>query len=307
MNNSFYQKLLFVFIILTCFSNLFPITSKLHKPYDAGKGYRNILNNLEILDIEYQALEAERKEYIQRPPAWINTQRENNNEFSKSNIFISLGMNCGPGRQFEKKKLTEAFFPFDWCISDFESIYEALKNDFSNYLEKESLEVLHHPENAKHRVVHDHTYNIRYLHDFTLEGEPLNDYEQIRTKYFRRIDRLYRACSQRTKKVYFFRTSITKKQSLQLNQLIQQKFPQLNYTLVVINETKEFKKKWHQKNVRNFFLPGCKEAMMDKLKDVMAGWDKIFIDLAILKKPTPPAKKLTPLQKKRLQDSTLTS
>lgn len=238
--------------------------------------------NSAALEKEYHKLEAQRGEDGSRLAAWFNTERENQLNFTKPRIFISLGMNCAAALKFEKKNLSEAFFPFDWCISKFKSIYKALKTDFKNYLNLENLEVLEHTEKSEHRVVRDNAYDITYLHDFSLDKNPLHDYEQIQSKYYRRIDRFYRALTL-GKEVYFFRTEITKKETLKLKKLIQKKFPKLNYTLVVINETNEFKKEWNIDRVKNFFLKNCGYAGR-KDKKLLKNWDAIFKELKITKK-----------------------
>lgn len=238
--------------------------------------------NLTDLEKEYLKLEAQRNEDSSRLAAWFNTEREKQLYFNKPRIFISLGMNCAPALRFEKKKLSEAFFPFDWCISTFQSIYRALKTDFKNYLNLENLEVLEHTEKSEHRVVRDNLYDITYLHDFSLDKNPLHDYQEIQSKYYRRIDRFYRALTL-GKEVYFFRTEITKKETIKLKALIQKKFPKLNYTLVVINETDEFKTPWNIRHVKNFFLKNCGYAGR-KDKKLLKNWDTIFKELKIIKK-----------------------
>ena len=161
-----------------------------------------------------------------RNPLWLNAENENKAEFKKNKIFISLGMNCGPAIQFEKKKITEAFFPFDWAISQFSSIYKALESDFKDFLKLENLIVRQRALPLVNHSVLDKGYKISFIHDFKNDKTPLYDYKQVRDKYYRRIDRFYRALKLK-KHVYFFRTKIKKSEAIKLNQLLQKKFPKL--------------------------------------------------------------------------------
>jgi len=222
----------------------------------------------------YHALEKSRCDTNDRAVAWNDKQKDTSITFKQSKIFISLGMNCAIGFQLEAKKLVEAFFPFDWCISEFESIYRALETDFNGYLQKENLVVLDRPELAAHHYVRDTGYNIMYLHDFSLTGEPLHDYEEVKNKYHRRIARLYHVLTL-NKKVYFLRTGITKEQAIQLNNLIARKFPKLKYTLVVIDQTEEYKKQWNIKRIKNFFLKDFQDPGMNS-QELVDGWNALF-------------------------------
>jgi hypothetical protein len=254
-------------------------------------------NHVTVLNNEYHALEILREEESSPVLEWHNTERENQLGLTKPIIFISLGANCAPARHFERNHLTEAFFPFDWCISEVESVYKALEEDFHGYLKQENLKIFELAPNVTHRTFRDTYYKIIYPHDFSRDKEPLHDYEQIRNKYYRRIDRFYRALSL-GKKVYFFRTGITKEEAKKLNALIRNKFPNLNYTLIVISDTEDFKKQWKIKRLRNFFIQGFQDATILNRK-LLQDWDAVFQNLKIIPKPQQKKRGLTPLQQRR--------
>lgn len=239
------------------------------------------LSNDEIIEIGqlYHGLEELRNEYEVRAPLWLNSENENKVEFKKNKIFISLGMNCGPAINFENNKLTEAFFPFDWAISEFSSIYKALKSDFKDFLKLENLVLTPRALPLVNHKVYDKNYRIDYIHDFKNDGAPLYDYQQVRDKYYRRIDRFYRALKL-GKHVYFFRTKIKKSDAIKLNNLIQKKFPKLKYTLVVMNDTSEFKRAWNVKNVKHFFIKDVHQAIAQHTRG-KNGWDNVFKSLKI--------------------------
>lgn len=268
-----------------------------HAEEDKDPINRSFNNNLTALNNEYHTLEILRNEENAPALEWHNIERENQLALTKPIICISLGANCAPARNFERNKLTEAFFPFDWCISEFESIYKALEEDFHDYFKRENLKIFELAPNVTHRTFRDTLYKIIYPHDFSSDKEPMHDYEQIKKKYYRRIDRFYRALSL-GKKVYFFRTGVTKEEAHKLNTLIRTKFPKLNYTLIVVSDTEDFKKKWKTKRIRNFFIQGFQDATLLNRK-LSHDWDTIFQDLKLIPTPKPKARPLTPLEKKR--------
>jgi hypothetical protein len=257
-------------------------------PVYSNQDTKNILDDSAVFmsereDIEvgqlYHELEKLRDHDAMRAPLWLNAEKENKAEFKKNSIFISLGMNCGPAINFEKNKITEAFFPFDWAISEFSSIYKALKSDFKDFLKLENLVVTPRALPLVNHGVFDKGYRINFIHDFKNDSTPLYDYEQVRDKYYRRIDRFYRALKL-GKHIYFFRTKIKKQEAIKLNNLIQKKFPKIKYTLVVMNDTPEFKRAWNIKNVKHFFIKDVHQAVAQHTRG-KNGWDNVFKKLKV--------------------------
>lgn len=206
-------------------------------------------------------------------------------EFHKSKIVISLGCNCAAARHFQRHHLSEAFYPFDWCNSPFESIKSALQNDCKDFLKIDTLSIISSNEDC-HQVLGGQ-YNIEFVHDFknldqNIQDEQVTifDYTHNKTKYDRRIGRFYRAlaCG---KEVYFFRTIATKDQALELRDLISSKFPKLNYTLVVLNDSNDFKEPWNELRIKNFFMEDVKDA--SESAQMQARWDPILLSLGLIK------------------------
>src|SRR5579862_3805533 len=199
MKNKFFSRLLFVLFIYSssyiCFS------------------VNNDITDLRLQE-EYEALEKSRNEGTYYKVDWVNAAREDALVLKKPKIFISLGMNCGCARNFARRNLSEAFFPFDWNITQPDSIYRILENDFKDFLKQENLDV--QPGSGRIYHVLDTLYNIKIVHDFTKKGPPLHDYEHVKDKYYRRIARFYHALTLK-KPVYFFRAVITKEEALKLN------------------------------------------------------------------------------------------
>src|SRR5579872_1984419 len=126
MKNKFFSRLLF--LIIFCSSSY--VSSRV---------------NNDIIDLrlqeEYEALETNRGENDTRADSWLNAAREDTLALTKPEIVISLGMNCACAINFERRKLSEAFFPFDWNITQPDSIYRILENDFKDFLKQENLVV----------------------------------------------------------------------------------------------------------------------------------------------------------------------
>ncbi len=204
-------------------------------------------------------------------------------EFHKSKIVISLGYNCAAARHFQRHNLSEAFLPFDWCKSPAESIIFAFYNDFKDFLSASTLAIIGSNEKF-HEVMNG--YNIEFVHDFKNQDQniadkkvALYDYDHNREKYKRRINRLYKALES-GKEVYFFRTVITKQEALMLRNLISFKFPQLNYTLVVMNDSPEYKEPWHEARIKNFFLEDAINAT--ESGQMQLRWDPILKTCGLL-------------------------
>lgn len=216
---------------------------------------------------------------------WLAEHWDEPDEFKKEPIVVSLGGNCAAARHFQAHKLSEAYMPFDWSFSEFESIYLALHDDFKGFLENISVKS---SGEVNHEVV-DETYNIRFVHEFkNLDQniDPANtrvalyDYHENKAKYERRINRLRKALRSK-KKLFFFRTVITKQDALLLRDLISSRYPQLNYILVVMNNTDDFKTPWDEKNIKNFYISNPTSASVTE--EMQKEWDPIFRELNLIK------------------------
>ena len=193
--------------------------------------------------------------------------------FEHEFAIISLGTNCQVAWYSRELGLRDFAYPFDWCISPFDTVYSLINNNFENFFLKEHL-----IQDTDHSVK-DTLYNMRFLHDFpaqhggstgdannthywgVLSADYMEAYETIKQKYQRRIERFYRTISS-GKKVYFVRIfDTTKQQAIDLSNLIQLKFPDLDYKLVVISQYEDFKEQWNIDHIHSFYV--IKETMHD--------------------------------------------
>jgi hypothetical protein len=173
-------------------------------------------------------------------------------EFKRPYIVISLGENCYPAMHMRDYRLVEYSFPFDWIGTAFFSLQKLLINDFKGFLNKDHLEDKGEAFPG-HLNVLENVYFTFHVHDFYSDKPLEEQYQDVQTRFVRRIERLYRALNS-NKKVYLIRTRISKQEAQALVSLINFKFPQLNYTLIVGGNTAADKIDWKVPKVKNFYL-----------------------------------------------------
>ncbi|MBY0110247.1 MAG: papain-like cysteine peptidase [Candidatus Babeliaceae bacterium] len=189
-------------------------------------------------------------------------------------IVISLGENCAPAAALRTLfnryyGLRDKAFPFDWIVTSFEGLYKCIQEDFENFLNEKYL--IKHPIHPQTGGVINIYYDFQFNHDFptthninppeedpSFAGEVRDDFKQliqpVKEKYFRRIQRFYEACKGQTP-VVFIRRRATKGQAEKLYALLQKKFPDIEFTLVIVDSYEEIKNDWGLSNIKNFYIP----------------------------------------------------
>lgn len=200
-------------------------------------------------------------------------------------IVIALGESCGVTGALEAFNLKKASYPFEWCITNFEPLYESLKNDFLDftnggyfkpYIDNRS------PVN-KYGVVLAHDFPIvpngkdKNGNDiFKLDPNWPNLLPAVQAKYQRRFDRFYKACNS-GKKIYFVRhLEITQETAARLSKLLTEKFPNLDFTLICVRNSPPDLGTWHVNKVKNYYVDTTAP-----WGDV-GEWRRIFIDVGIV-------------------------
>lgn len=112
-----------------------------------------------------------------------------------SNInCISLGYFCSVALELERIGLRSASYPFDWTISDFEGVIDAIENNFIHFLDYEYL--------YQNKEIHSHyrnkKYRISFFHDFDQYRSLYSQLPEVRKKYDRRINRFYSSITKPT-------------------------------------------------------------------------------------------------------------
>lgn len=108
--------------------------------------------------------------------------------------YISLGYFCEVAKDLEKLGLRNASYPFDWGISYFKYVIDAIDKEFDGFLEYDNLS-----QNIQNRAhYHEDKWHFYFFHDFN-KYKPLDkQYQSVKDKYWRRIKRFLNSIKQPT-------------------------------------------------------------------------------------------------------------
>jgi len=216
------------------------------------------------------------------------TRRNTATEFSDP-ILISLGFNCTTATNIQQNNLRTFAFPFDWMCSSLEGLCALLENDFQDFLTPAYL----YKKDGSNIVINK-KYNLGFWHDFPTYEENGEHWvvpnwaeaiPEVSLKYQRRIKRFYDALNS-GKTVYFFRSACprhwalssipqTKEMVIKLQTILQNKFPNSNFILVVIGENTDtyYNTHWNMPGVRNFYMQDS---------GMPHEWTRIFKELKLI-------------------------
>jgi len=164
--------------------------------------------------------------------------------------LVNLGGDCQPAAQMYFHGIREYALPFDALITPCESLPQILEEQFSDFLNIENLSLETYNDD---KYILDKKYNIRLIHDFTLEENFLDNYEAIKEKYERRIKRLFTILEQ-SESILFIRKGIMREQAELLESTIVSLYPDLDFIILALDGTEEIKKPWGLERVINRFL-----------------------------------------------------
>jgi hypothetical protein len=157
-------------------------------------------------------------------------------------LFVSLGSHCEISSMLRVCNQRKAAFPLDWVISfDGENLIRLLQEDFKYFGYTDFLIPL------PNETFVNTLYKLEFLHDG-------NNYETFLPKYYRRIQRFRNLCNYRGKVIFiryayvysfkndgrrFFpfseNSEMSDEFSLRLYQTLKNYFPNLDFTLVILN------------------------------------------------------------------------
>jgi len=203
---------------------------------------------------------------------------------------IGLGETCTVAAALEVFNLRNAAYPFDWTISEYDSVCAALEDNFDKFLHPDFLSL--RPDN--HGVINK--YGIVFVHDFPTTDytgdldidAPLNEdilrqdwrdtLPEIQEKYARRIQRLRDVCSSNVK-VYFIRHQgiQSREQACTLRNIIKKRYPKLDFTLVIVLSENESIEQWSEDNIKTYVVK------QTAIWNDVAEWEIIFKDLGLIK------------------------
>lgn len=212
---------------------------------------------------------------------------------------IGLGERCTVAAALEAFDLRKAAYPFDWIISEFQSTCNVLEADFEDFLNPDYFSI----RSDQHGIINK--YGLVFVHDFPTVGyngdlqidapitegilrpDWIDTLGEIQKKYLRRIERFRNVCRS-NKKIYFIRHyGITsKKEAIVLRDILQQHYPDLDFTLVIAGNNSSFAEPWNIPSIKNYYLK--ETAAWNDVKE----WETIFTDLGLI----------TEVRKANLQD-----
>lgn len=177
----------------------------------------------------------------------------NIHQFTSEPLFISLGSWCNVAINLRDYGLRKAAFPFDWIASvDGEKFLELIKGDFEHFLDEDYLFV-------KDGHFFNDYYRIELPHDYCANSEEMECWVSLNEKYQRRIKRFQELENYRGK-VYFIRSSfgysnhpdryyksndtvsISDSYAYRLYDVLRNRFPYLDFTLIICDNNKPNKK-----------------------------------------------------------------
>jgi hypothetical protein len=107
--------------------------------------------------------------------------------------FISLGYFCSVASELERIGLRSCSSPFDWCISDWKGVEDAINNNFVNFLDYDTLR-----QSSIEHSIYQNEYKIIFFHDFNKYDSLKKQLKVVQEKYERRIKRFYKNITEPT-------------------------------------------------------------------------------------------------------------
>lgn len=176
--------------------------------------------------------------------------------------FISIGRDCQAAKILQTFNIRKAAYPMDWMIcNNFEKVSLAFQEDFIHFLNPKFLEY-------KKTSIYNSHYEFYYNHFFPLKGmEAIGEVRVggildenflsylpiVKNVQGKRIDRLLNLLKSKDR-IIFIRTHANSSEASIFVNTIKNKYPKLDFLLVVINEHNNSDQSWEIPEVINFFL-----------------------------------------------------
>ena len=189
-----------------------------------------------------------------------------NDFYPKTPLCISLGSTCGPALNLRSLGIRTVAYPFDWVISPFEALINALNDDFQYFLNDLKIRpgnqgvIDHYGFHFTHDWPTINQSNIDALNsDFIGNNTLFHSWQKVlpavKEKYRRRIERLNQACLSKEKVVFIRADDISKESAITLRDFFIKKYPNLDFVLVVLRGDIAFQEPWNIDKIRNFYFP----------------------------------------------------
>jgi len=164
--------------------------------------------------------------------------------------WVSLGSHCEVAWYLGNNDLRTAAYPFDWLLTlDHSTCLSLIQEEFLHFMDEAFL-----VPGSGGNVINTY-YSVDFRHDW-LTGSIEEHMPTVRDKYQRRIKRFFKLADY-PGKVYFIRSAfdkslnpslptitegcsvVTFEQAQSLRNLLLEKFPQLDFELVILNYAEE--------------------------------------------------------------------
>ena len=119
---------------------------------------------------------------------------------TKYDLIFSIGAACSCTQVLRKCRVQFYSYPFDWIVGcNIVDRCKMLVNNLERFIDKKDLEFSHKVESTQCNA-YKNTYNdILFNHDFKIDETLDEGYERVRSKYQRRLERLYSQIEQSNK------------------------------------------------------------------------------------------------------------
>ena len=114
---------------------------------------------------------------------------------------ISLGPLCRMTKELRRYGLRDASYPFDWNVSSIESTLGLMSTGFEGFLELGNLE----RDTDRPRLVRDAGSGVAMPNDFRPSQSVPEQYQEVRERYARRVERFQQAVTEPTLFVRYVR------------------------------------------------------------------------------------------------------
>ncbi len=188
-----------------------------------------------------------------------NSENLTTRDLTQTALFASLGSACTPATLTKLCGIRTASFPFDWIVSmDGEKFIEMLEDDFLHFFNMEHLvrddnfrqNIYNTP--AHGNVLLNTYYHLEFLHEVgSWKTQFFSTFQTFRNRYERRIAR-FRNLKNFPGKVFFMRSSyptsdphrffrfkenneINEENAVRFYMTLKKYFPDLDFTLIIIN------------------------------------------------------------------------
>ncbi len=189
--------------------------------------------------------------------------------FQQFDAIINLGGDCQVAYQLSKNGLRHYALPFDALITPYDSLKEMLQKSFEGFMAPDNFELVREKSGS---YILDKLYGTRLLHDFKVQENFLKDYQEVSSKYQRRIERLMERIVT-SEYPLFIRKILTREQAVELRTLLFAMRQGRPFLLVVVGGMHEMLFNWHLEGVRNYYL---RQPQPYSWKGDSEAWKEIF-------------------------------